>query len=294
LGAGHDIELDAAVNPHSDAPPGAPPDLSRAILVHRMTEKGHDGFSLVETPFVASPAILGFYRIPAGAIDQSADIVTAHTDLSGVQLNYGLRDSFRPVTIQVTKLLPNYTSAPNTLITEKQMSALGLTPQPVGWLLETAQPLTAAQITHARHQAAAAGLSIETRTAPDHSLQRVRDYATLAGVLVALGVLAMTIGLIRSETAGDLQTLTAVGAGTRTRRTLTAVTAAALALLAGIIGTAGAYLALCAWHWHHLSYLAHPPYLDLAVIVFGLPIAALLGGWLLSRAPGRISQRRLE
>jgi len=113
-------------------------------------------------------------------------------------------------------------------------------------------------------------------------------------VLVALGVLAMTIGLIRSETAGDLQTLTAVGAGSRTRRTLTAATAAALGLLAGIIGTAGAYLALCAWHWHHLSYLDHPPYLDLAVVVFGLPIAALLGGWLLSRVPGGISRRRLE
>jgi len=88
--------------------------------------------------------------------------------------------------------------------------------------------------------------------------------------------------------------VTAVGAGARTRRTLTAATAAALALLAGIIGTAGAYLALCAWHWHHLSYLAHPPYLNLAVIVFGLPIAAFLGGWLLSRAPARISQHRLE
>jgi putative ABC transport system permease protein len=294
LGVRHDLELDAAMNPHSDAPAGSPPELSRAILVHRMTENGQDGFSLVGTPFVATPAILDFYRIPAGAVDQSADIVTAHTDLSGVELNYGLRDSLRSVTIQTTKLLPNYTSAPNTLITEKEMSALGLTPQPVGWLLETAQPLTAAQITHAQHQAAAAGISIETRTAPDHSLQRLRDYSTMTGVLVALGVLAMTIGLIRSETAGDLQTLTAVGAGARTRRALTAVTAAALAFLAGIIGTAGAYLALCAWHWHHLNYLAHPPYLDLAVIVFGLPIAALLGGWLLSRSPARISQRRLE
>jgi putative ABC transport system permease protein len=294
LGVQHALELDAAVNPHSDAPAGSPPDLSRANLVDRMTVNGREGFSLVATPFVATPAILDFYRIPAGALEQSADIVTSHTDLSGTVLNYGLRDSFRPVRIQVSHLLPNYTSAPNTLITEKEMSALGLTPQPVGWLLQTAQPLTSAQISNARHQAAAAGITIETRTAADHSLQRLRDYATITGVLVALGVLAMTIGLIRSETAGDLQTLTAVGAGARTRRTLTAATAAALGLLAGIIGTAGAYLALCAWHWHHLSYLAHPPYLDLAVIVFGLPIAALVGGWLLSRAPASISHRRLE
>jgi hypothetical protein len=32
-------------------------------------------------------------------------------------------------------------------------------------------------------------------------------------ILIALGVLAMTVGLIRSETAGDLRTLTAAGAG---------------------------------------------------------------------------------
>jgi hypothetical protein len=32
-------------------------------------------------------------------------------------------------------------------------------------------------------------------------------------ILIALGVLAMTVGLIRSETAGDLRTLTAAAAG---------------------------------------------------------------------------------
>jgi glutamate mutase epsilon subunit len=37
----------------------------------------------------------------------------------------------------------------------------------------------------------------------------------------------MTIGLIRSETASDLRTLTATGAGSVTRRNLTAVTAGA-------------------------------------------------------------------
>ena len=56
-------------------------------------------------------------------------------------------------------------------------------------------------------------------------------------MLVALGVLAMTVGLIRSETAGDLRTLTATGASSATRRTLNAATAGALALLGGILGT---------------------------------------------------------
>lgn len=296
LGAQHDLELDAAANPNSVAPPGSPPNISQANVVEPVTEQGQKGFNFVATPYVATPAILSFYGVAAGAIAENTGILTARTDLGGSMISNGngTRDSFEPVTVQVSKQLPKYTSAPNTLITEHEIRALGMTAQPIGWLLQTAQPLTPAQISNARHQAAAAGITIETRTGANHSLQRLRDYATLTGVLVALGVLAMTIGLIRSETAGDLQTLTAVGAGARTRRTLTAATAAALGLLAGIIGTAGAYVALCAWHWHDLSYLSHPPYLNLAVIVVGLPIAALVGGWLLSRAPASISHRRLE
>jgi putative ABC transport system permease protein len=113
-------------------------------------------------------------------------------------------------------------------------------------------------------------------------------------VLVALGVLAMTVGLIRSETAGDLRTLTAAGASGRTRRTLTAATAGALGLLGGLLGTAGAYLALIAWNWHDVSYLNRPPYLELAVLVLGLPVAALVGGWLVNRTPTAISRSPLE
>jgi putative ABC transport system permease protein len=57
------------------------------------------------------------------------------------------------------------------------------------------------------------------------SLDQLRIDATAAGVVVALGILAMTVGLIRSESANDLRTLTATGASARTRRVLTAATA---------------------------------------------------------------------
>jgi putative ABC transport system permease protein len=205
-----------------------------------------------------------------------------------------MRTSFRPVTIQTSQRLPHYTSAPNTLITESEMRRLGLAPEPAGWLMQTAKPLTRAQITDARRRAATAGITIETRTTGNNSLQRLRDYSTIAGVLLALGVLAMTVGLIRSETSGDLRTLTAAGASGRTRRSLTATTAAALALLGGILGTAGAYLALIAWHWRDIGYLDHPPFVDLAALVLGLPVVALICGWLLGRTPSAISRRPLE
>ena len=48
-----------------------------------------------------------------------------------------------------------------------------------------------------------------------------------AGILLALGVLAATVGLIRGESANELRTLTATGATRSVRRGITAVTAAA-------------------------------------------------------------------
>ena len=241
---------------------------------------------------MATPAILDLYRV--GDVAASSDILTARRDLSGVELGTGFKGDFQPAAVQVSTLLPNYTSAPNTLITQQAMTRLGLTAEPIGWLIQAKQPLTDAQIADARHRAAAAGITIETRTGPDHGLQRLRNYSTGAGVLVALGVLAMTVGLIRSETAGDLRTLTATGASGATRRMLNAATAGALALLGGILGTAAAYLSLIAWHWHDISYLNRPPYPNLAVLILGLPVAALVGAWLLGRTPRTLGRRPLE
>jgi putative ABC transport system permease protein len=104
----------------------------------------------------------------------------------------------------------------------------------------------------------------------------------------------MTVGLIRGETAGDLRTLAATGASGTTRRTLNATSAGALALLGGILGTATAYLALIAWHWHDISYLNRPPYANLAVLIVGLPVAAVIGAWLLGRTPRSLGRRPLE
>jgi len=294
LGTGSGLELDTAFDPHADVPPdaGVGPDATLATVVRPFTTSGGQGWHLLTTPYVATPAVLEYYRVPAGAIRPGTDIVTSRTDLSHTQI--GTDRSFVASRVQISKLLPNYTSAPNTLITQSGVARLGFIAQPVGWLLQTAHPLTAAQINDARRQAAAAGVAIETRSAPSHTLRKLRDYATAAGVLVALGVLAMTVGLIRSETAGDLRILTASGASGTTRRTLTAATAGALALLGAILGTAGAYLALVAWNWRDLGYLSHPPYVHLAVLVFGLPVAAVVGAWLASRTPSAIARQPLE
>jgi putative ABC transport system permease protein len=101
-------------------------------------------------------------------------------------------------------------------------------------------------------------------------------------MLLALGVLAMTVGLIRSEAAGDLRTLTATGASGTVRRNLTAATAGALAGLGTLLGIAGAYLVMVGAYINRLGDLAHVPVVHLAVMVLGVPLVATLAGWLLA------------
>jgi putative ABC transport system permease protein len=173
--------------------------------------------------------------------------------------------------------------------------ALGLRPVLDGWLIQTPRPLTAAQISTARQLAAAAGATIETKSG-EVSLSEILNGAAAVGLLIALGVLAMTVGLIRSETAGDLRTLTAAGASGTTRRALTAATAGALGLLGAVIGTATAYIAAIAWYRSSLATtVSNVPIDDLIVVLAGLPLAAIIGGWLFAgRQPPVIARQPLE
>jgi putative ABC transport system permease protein len=174
------------------------------------------------------------------------------------------------------------------------MRALGLEAIPAGWLFQARHPLTRDAIATARKAAAGAGLYIETRQA-QKSLAPLENWSTAAGILLALGVLAMTVGLIRSETANDLRALTATGATSTTRRSLTGVTSGALALLGALLGTAGAYAALLAWHRSDLHPLTQVPYADLLFILLGLPVIATAGGWLLAGGePPAINRRPIE
>ena len=102
----------------------------------------------------------------------------------------------------------------------------------------------------------------------------------------------MTVGLIRSEAAGDLRTLTATGASSRTRRALTAATVAAMAMLGVIVGTVGAMSALAAGYREDVSSLRRLPILHLLVLALGTPLLASLAGWLLAgREPSSLARQ---
>ena len=197
--------------------------------------------------------------------------------------------------IQTITSLPAGTSAPSTVITEHAVRALGEQLVPDGWLIQTAAPLTPGQVSTARQAAAKAGTRIETPTGQPSGAQ-LKDGAIAAGLLLALAVLAMTAGLVRAETASDLRTLTAAGAGPGTRRTLAAVTAGTLGLLGALLGTATAYLAVTAWAHASLATTLGPvPAADLAAILAGLPLAAAVAGGLLAgRQPPAIARQPLE
>jgi putative ABC transport system permease protein len=183
---------------------------------------------------------------------------------------------------------------PNSFITLDGLRRRGWGQIPSGWLVESSRPLTSDQIAAARESAAEAGLAMEVqRESTSHA--KLSAIATAAGALLALGILAMTVGLIRSETAGDLRTLTAAGATSRIRRALTATTAGALALLGALLGVAGAYVALVATYHDDLAYLSRIPVLYLVLLVVGVPWAAIAAGWLLSgREPPAMARPAIE
>jgi putative ABC transport system permease protein len=308
------LPLDQAYDPQSSIQPAQPgpggttqPAGYATASLARVTQmrRGED-ITAPQTLYVASPAVLAHFGIRPSQVDGFTDIITSRRDLGGLQLvgpdslsaaPSALRG--RPATqpdprIQILPQLPAYTSGPTTLITDRAMHALGLQALPAGWLIEADHPLTATQTATARRAAAGAGLYIETREA-QKSLAPLRNWSTAAGILLALGVLGMTVGLIRSETANDLRTLTATGASSTTRRTLTGATCGALALLGALLGTAGAYAALLAWHRSDLNPLGRVPAIDLVIILMGLPVIATAAGWLLSgREPPAINRRPID
>jgi len=278
----------------------------------------HDHFN--GSVYVATPQLLAAYGIKASQVSPGTDILTIrpglaslHTELTwgnyGVQTTPGgftQKDNVLPPctlssdclanpVIQTVSGLPGGTSAPNTVITEYAMSKYHLQPGLDGWLIQAPAPLTATQISAARHLALAYQVTVETRSnAP--TLGEFAGGATALGIVIALGVLAASVGLIRSETARDLRTLTAAGAGAGTRRMITAATAAALGLLGAILGMAGAVIAVLAWAHSSLSAMfGDVPLSDVLILLVGLPLIAAVGGWLLAgREPPLIARQPIE
>jgi putative ABC transport system permease protein len=314
------LPLDAAESPGSPSiQVNQVSGLPTATLATAVSGRGgKQGLQAVGPLYVATPALLHLYGIGAAAIRPGTDIVSSRSALTGWKIiDFGSipvrcqatgapchvsrarnsrptsRDLASP-TVQVLGL-PRFASAPNTLLTAHAMTVLGMHPVLAAWLIQTPKALTPAQVTRAYHWAAANGLTVETTShSAQVGLQSVSDWAIAIGILAVLAVLAMTVGLIRSETAGDLRLLSATGASGGTRRLLTGATAGALALLGAVLGTAAAYLGIIAWN-RGLHSLTAVPAAKLAMLIAGLPLLALAAGWLLAgREQSAIARQPLD
>jgi putative ABC transport system permease protein len=252
--------------------------------------------------YVATPAVLNYLRIDPATIDQGADfLVDRSVRTDGLILYPDPSERERlPLTnvqrIEVGQHLFGFDSGPKppTFITLNGLRRHGWKQIPAGWLVESSRPLTSDQIADARQVAADGGLTIEVKE-EGTSNAKLMAIATAAGAILALAILALTVGLIRSESAGDLRTLTATGASPRIRRTLTGATAGALALLGAVLGVVGAYVVMLALYHDDLGYLNDVPVSYLALAVFGVPLAAAASGWLLAgREPPAIARTVIE
>jgi putative ABC transport system permease protein len=267
------------------------------------------------TVYIATPQLLRAYGITARQVSPVADFLTMRPGLAGLpgmQFQYGAFKSgpagpgsgcppgscLANPSIQEVSALPSGTSAPNIVITEHVVRQYHLSVSTAGWLIQTPQAPTAAEISAAQRAAATAGLSVETRDSIP-TFAQVLDVATLFGILLALGILAMSVGLLRGETASDVRILAATGAGSTARRAISATTAGALALIGAVIGTVAGYIAAIGFYrasrLDTLSSLTSVPVTNLLLIIVGMPLVAVLGGWLLAgREPTAIGRRPLE
>jgi putative ABC transport system permease protein len=267
--------------------------------------------------YVATPQLLKAFGITQSEINPNADVLSSRPGLSGVSgLNFTFASNNKtgpgsgnsctaaagcianPV-IQEIGALPSGTSAPNTVITEHAMNEFHISASTTDWLVQGTQPFTASQISNAELTASTSQLSVESKNDQPSSFA-VITWATIFGIVIALAVLGMSVGLVRSETASDLRTLAATGASSYTRRTLTAVTAGALGFLGALLGTVGGYIGMIGWLRSNslnggIAALGNIPVADLLLILLAMPAFAAAVGWLFAgREPAAMAHQPIE
>jgi putative ABC transport system permease protein len=295
--------------------------LENASTLSKADMPPHSNRNFNGNVYVATPQLLATYGIKASQIAPGTDILTSRPGLAGlsnmemiwqISGNGSVPDGSKGdgnggpsctlssgclanPTMQTVSNLPSATDAPNTVITEYAVRKYHLQTQLTGWLIQAPAPLTAAQIQDARRAVLADQAPLEIASGGT-DFAEIAGVGTALGILIALGVLAASVGLIRSETSRDLRTLTAIGGGAATRRTITAATAAALGLLGAILGMAFALVAALVWAHASLSALfGDVPLTDVLILLLGLPLAAAAGGWLFAgRKPPAIARQPIE
>jgi putative ABC transport system permease protein len=278
--------LEVAVDSRESTTRGADTLRPAAVLGRQI---GDDTIRDSGVLYVATPAVTDLLGLDPSIIRSEVDVLTSQTGSLAVA---NISERALEPTIEFIET-PAYTSMPISLVTATGLARYDLAAAPGGWFLETTRAITATERSSIRDIAAAAGLTVEFRN-QQSQLGTIRGAATAAGFLVALGVVALAVGLLRAETTDELRTLTAVGASSTVRRALSAATSGSLAVAGVLLGTLAAYGGMAAGFAEDLGSLRSVP-IELVILVVGVPVVAALASWLLAgREPDALRRSPIE
>jgi putative ABC transport system permease protein len=281
LGDARVTTIDVAIAPDFEGFGGLP-----AVVLTREIEP--DLNRILTFLYVANESLLEAYAVDLSSLGDDVEFLT-------VEEGPLFLEPMRPELVERTfELSEKFTSLPGSFITPEALAIRDWDQARAAWLLEAPSPISEEQFEAALAIAATSGVTVESR-ADQANLRAMRTAASAAGIVIALGILAMTVGLLRSEAAGDLRTLTATGAPRSIRRSLTACTSGSLALMGSVLGAFGAYAGFIAGHSSDLEALTPVPIVYLGVILVGLPLLAAGAAWLLAgREPVSLARSLLD
>ena len=269
-----------------------------------------DGSVDVAPLFVATPELLDLYDINMSALGSDTEILSLPVEQLDARLPSEARQMLvsndvvltnatprgRPEVVGALEpLAPGYSSLPSSLITPERVHQRGWRPVRVGWLVESASPITAEQRLAAPR---AGGRGRDARRGPTRPSAQPRDVA-LGGHCRRAGHRPRRAGHDgrthppRDRRRGPHAHRSRRHAGIR--RTLSAATTGSMALLGALLGTAATYLTLIAGDLGDIGALVPIPVLHLLAIAVGIPSVAALAGWLLAgREPPTLARQVLE
>jgi hypothetical protein len=170
-------------------------------------------------------------------------------------------------------------SLPQALIVDPTIAPAGAEELSDSNLLVLDRPYTAQE--RARLQEASGNAITFGGDAPP--FVTIRTIAMAAGALFAVAAIAVTVALIRTETARDQRILRSLGASSSRARAVGAATAAGLALAASVIAV-GVSLAVLTGIFRNPDedFTFHMPWAELGTVFVVVPLLAGAVGWLLT------------
>ena len=269
--------------------------------VHRLTLLGGELRGTGElrdhvlTVFVVSPQLAGELggseaaeALKRGRLVSLDGSLSGSWELFGLDSDTGERLPGAPLTTLEAAVPPSargatyYPALPAAIVSADVAGLAKVTPLQV-WerrLLIGDEPFTEAQVAAAGEAVSAVGdeLLLDVDQGPDALYQRIQWAATLIGALAGLLIVVVAIALAATEARSDLRTLTAVGAGARTRRSVAAGRALLLSGLGGILAVpVGMVPALAVLSIAQFIVPVVIPWGAIAIVALGVPAVTTIG-----------------